>query len=347
MGAIADLSKYQGDVDFTKLKGQVDFVILRVQAGYTTHDSMYKTYVEGCKANNIPFGTYAYFKGVSIPDSISEAKCAMELTDPESKFIAVDIETNSMTDLVAGGQAFIDYLKNKGMQKVGLYTGEYFYPLHNLGAIKADFYWIANYGANDGKQHTAPKIPCDLWQYTSVGKLDGISTDVDLNVLTGSKPLEYFTGGVAPMIAPEPVHVAVAPVQQSPQPQATTYTVKSGDTLSGIAAKFNVSSSTLASINGISNPNLIKVGQVLKLTAPPVKKIFLPANNPTWTVYKLGHPCVKSNPANIAGVLKPAKFGGLTYDILKDNGNGIYEIQTDNFGRVQIYAASSTGAKII
>ncbi|MDF2791661.1 MAG: phage N-acetylmuramoyl-L-alanine amidase-like protein [Neobacillus sp.] len=81
--------------------------------------------------------------------------------------------------------------------------------------------------------------------------------------------------------------------------------------------------------------------------APTTRKVFLPANNPTWTVYKLGHPCVKSNPANIAGVLKPAKFGGLTYTILKENGNGIYEIQTSNFGRVQIYAAPSTGAKIM
>ena len=77
------------------------------------------------------------------------------------------------------------------------------------------------------------------------------------------------------------------------------------------------------------------------------RRIVLPASDPTWTVYKLGHPCIKSNPANIAGVLKPAKFGGLTYSILKNNGNGIYEIQTANFGRVQIYAAPSTGAKII
>lgn len=80
---------------------------------------------------------------------------------------------------------------------------------------------------------------------------------------------------------------------------------------------------------------------------PTVRKIHLPATDPTWTVYKLDRPCVKSNPANIAGVLKPAKFGGLTYEILKENGNGIYEIQTSDFGRVQIYAASSTGARII
>jgi GH25 family lysozyme M1 (1,4-beta-N-acetylmuramidase) len=216
---IADLSKWQGDIDFGKLKSQVDFVILRVQAGYTTHDQKYKEYVAGCKANGIPFGTYAYFKGVSVPDSIAEAKCAMELTDPESKFFALDIEEKTTLDLVNSGQAFIDYLKNKGVQKVGLYSGENFFKNNNLGAIKCDFVWIARYGTNDGQQHDAPTIPCDLWQYTSVGKLDGINGNVDLNVLTGTKPLEYFTG-VAPLVVPEPVHVAAAPVQPKPAPVA-------------------------------------------------------------------------------------------------------------------------------
>jgi len=47
---------------------------------------------------------------------------------------------------------------------------------------------------------------------------------------------------------------------------ATTYTVVSGDTLSGIAAKFGTTVDSLVSINGITNPNEISVGQVIKLT---------------------------------------------------------------------------------
>ena len=43
------------------------------------------------------------------------------------------------------------------------------------------------------------------------------------------------------------------------------YTVKAGDTLSGIAAKCGTSYQKLAQINGISNPNLIHVGQTIKL----------------------------------------------------------------------------------
>ena len=45
---------------------------------------------------------------------------------------------------------------------------------------------------------------------------------------------------------------------------ASTYTVRSGDTLSGIAAKFNVSVATIKKLNNLKN-DTIKVGQVLKL----------------------------------------------------------------------------------
>jgi hypothetical protein len=45
----------------------------------------------------------------------------------------------------------------------------------------------------------------------------------------------------------------------------STYTVKAGDSLAHIAAKFGVSWKTLASLNGIRDPNKLKVGQVLRI----------------------------------------------------------------------------------
>lgn len=49
------------------------------------------------------------------------------------------------------------------------------------------------------------------------------------------------------------------------QPSGTTYTVQSGDTLSGIAAAYGTSWQHLADINGIADPNIIHPGQVLKI----------------------------------------------------------------------------------
>lgn len=60
----------------------------------------------------------------------------------------------------------------------------------------------------------------------------------------------------------EIISVSSAPIQA---PATSTYTVQSGDTLSSIAAKFGTNYQTLASLNGISNPNLIYVGQVLRV----------------------------------------------------------------------------------
>ena len=52
---------------------------------------------------------------------------------------------------------------------------------------------------------------------------------------------------------------------------AGTYTVKSGDTLSRIAAANGTTVAKLVEINGIKNPNLIRVGQVLRLPGGAVK----------------------------------------------------------------------------
>jgi putative chitinase len=62
-------------------------------------------------------------------------------------------------------------------------------------------------------------------------------------------------------------------VSQPPTSSGATYVVQPGDTLSGIASRFNTTVFTLAQLNGIVNINQIRWGQVLRLptdgTAPP------------------------------------------------------------------------------
>ncbi len=58
---------------------------------------------------------------------------------------------------------------------------------------------------------------------------------------------------------------STTPVINTPAASTKTYTVKRGDTLSLIAGRYGTTYQKLAQINNISNPNLIRVGQVLKL----------------------------------------------------------------------------------
>ncbi len=72
---------------------------------------------------------------------------------------------------------------------------------------------------------------------------------------TGYKTRNWSKHGKLPWVEYE------APV---PASQPETYTVVRGDTLSGIAKRFGTTVDRLASLNGIQNKNLIRVGQVLK-----------------------------------------------------------------------------------
>ena len=58
-----------------------------------------------------------------------------------------------------------------------------------------------------------------------------------------------------------------------------TYTVKRGDTLSGIAQKYGTTVEALASTNGIKNPDIILVGQALWIPTKETPQTSKPVNN--------------------------------------------------------------------
>ncbi|ODB74125.1 N-acetylmuramoyl-L-alanine amidase [Bacillus velezensis] len=145
---------------------------------------------------------------------------------------------------------------------------------------------------------------------------------------------------------------ASSPAKTETKTGRTTYTVKKGDTLSEIAQKEGISMATLQKLNGIKNPNLIKVGQVLKLTGSSnssksssngKKYVYLPASADSWRIYPTNKAPVKGNEINY---LRPKKFGGLKYEILANPQTDVYTIKTDQFGKVNIYAGKITGAKV-
>src|SRR5207302_9885365 len=75
--------------------------------------------------------------------------------------------------------------------------------------------------------------------------------------------LRIPTSPAPPVLKPAPA--APLPV---PAPQVVTYAVKRGDSLTTIAVHYAVTPGALATLNGITRPNLIQVGRVLKIPVP-------------------------------------------------------------------------------
>jgi LysM repeat protein len=97
-------------------------------------------------------------------------------------------------------------------------------------------------------------------------------------VPTGSK-VSAGTAVVSDSVASAPAPTATpAPAKPTPKPSASstptpstspssgkTYTVKSGDTLTKIASRFGTTLKILMDLNSITDPNRLRIGQVLKL----------------------------------------------------------------------------------
>lgn len=93
-------------------------------------------------------------------------------------------------------------------------------------------------------------------QHTSTGTVPGIPGNVDRNATMQTYTLAHLCiGGTVVAPTPQP--------QPSPAPVGDTWVVQSGDTLSRIASAWNVTVSALAAANGIPNPDMIYVNQVI------------------------------------------------------------------------------------
>ena len=69
----------------------------------------------------------------------------------------------------------------------------------------------------------------------------------------------------APTQRPGPTQRPAPSAEPSAAPRPRTYTVRPGDNLTAIAARFETTVAEIAALNNITNPSLIHSGQVLKI----------------------------------------------------------------------------------
>ena len=181
-----DVSKWQGNIDWKKASKQIDFAMIR--AGYgsvlSQKDTKFESNYNGCKANNVPVGAYWYNYAKTIEGAKQEAKvCIQVLKNHDLDYpVFYDVEEQSVlalgkTKVSAITNAFLNELKAAGY-RVGIYS--MLSALNNYFSddlLNTYDVWLAHVNV----KQTSYKKPYAIWQYSWVGKIDGISGDVDCN----------------------------------------------------------------------------------------------------------------------------------------------------------------------
>lgn len=196
---IIDISHHQvqSKINYDKLAKQVKLAIIRTQYGSKLIDRNYKTHHKEFQKRGVPTACYAWVRGISENDMRVEAADFYDRTkDLKPTFWFLDVEEKSMEDMRAGISAYVDELRRLGAKKIGIYIAHHLYREFNLNLSEVDAIWIPHYGRNNGKVDSKPHFYCDIHQFTSVGRLDGYSGNLDLNRIISDKPLSFFTDAV-------------------------------------------------------------------------------------------------------------------------------------------------------
>lgn len=197
---VADISQYQGNINWKKASQDLKYAIIRVQhgskgdAGYMV-DSKRNVNANGAYKYGVPFGQYMFAEFTSVKDAQQEAKDFYKRSNKHTKFFVLD-EEKRMPSAKGKEQTYVNaWLKTmRGLtdKPLIMYAGEYYANAHNLNFDKFDGTWIAKYSS------VKPKVSgtsVDLWQYTSTGRVSGISGNVDLNkVLDSAAVNKWFSG---------------------------------------------------------------------------------------------------------------------------------------------------------
>ena len=204
---IIDISYHKGTIDFDALAPHVSLVIPRASIGGDI-DTRFVEYATAMKARNIPFGVFCYSYARDAAKGEDEAMKLVKYAGGfKPLFYCIDMEEACVTQ--AGVRAFVKTLRDLGAGKVGAYVAHHRYKEYRFDELRAlfDFVWIPRYASPDVGQPTGtrPSWSCDLWQYSEKGKLPGINSNVDLDIITGQgHGLEWFLEGGETVPTPEP-----------------------------------------------------------------------------------------------------------------------------------------------
>ena len=187
-----DVSKHNTITDWNAIKNSgVNFVIIRCgyrgsSVGSLIEDPKFKTYIQGATAAGIKVGIYFFTQAMDEREAVEEASMVLELVrnykisypiflDVESSGGRADAIDKSTRTAVC--KAFCQTIQSKGYT-AGIYANKSWLETKlDPSSLSAYKIWLAQY-------RSSPTYAgrYDLWQYSSTGRINGITGDVDMDL---------------------------------------------------------------------------------------------------------------------------------------------------------------------
>ena len=251
-----DVSEWQGNIDFKKVKeAGIEVVYIRAGQGFSYKDSKFERNYEEAKKNGLKVGVYHYVTARSEEDAKIQAKFFVSLISKKQIDckLAMDFESfgnlnNSEINTIA--LTFLEEVKKLSGKDVIVYSNTYNAKYTFSNEVAKYPLWVAQYGLSK-PQDNGKWNSWEGYQYSSIGRVNGISGNVDMDKYT--------------------INILLSSTEQIPEVEdpkcnyedRILYKVQRGDTLSGIAQKHNTTVIHLVEINNIKNPNLIYTGEII------------------------------------------------------------------------------------
>ncbi len=189
-----DVSSHQGKIDWAAVAADgIDFAMIRVgyrgyTQGTTSLDEYFYENVAGALANGIEVGVYFFSQALDREEAVEEAELVLRAIEGLDISYPIvfdweEIEEEARTDgmdpnvLTGAARAFCRTIKAAGYTPGVYFNQRQGYEHYNLVALEEYMLWLAQYDEAPDFQYGF-----QMWQYSCTGQVDGIETDVDLNL---------------------------------------------------------------------------------------------------------------------------------------------------------------------
>ena len=277
-----DVSVYQGSVDFSRVaQSGVRMVYIRSTLGFSYVDPTHERNADGAKAAGLEFGFYHFCTASTTDEAVRQArffartiarydyglKPVMELS-PARKLTRTET-----TDVAL---AFLQEVERLTGREPAIYCSASTARDDYDSRLAPYSLWVAQYGAREPEENGTWSTWAG-WQYSERGRVDGIEGNVDLDLFTdemrarpeptqSAGPTSAPTPSPAPTTTPAPTATGAptaCPTPTAAPCAANAYVVQPGDTLTRIAQMFSTTVEALTERNGLADPSVIYVGQIL------------------------------------------------------------------------------------